>query len=230
MAERGHRVYATQRVRVSREIGAPLRFVYDWCTDYRSDDWRLSPRRPAPKFRILRLSPRRLLRVRVTPTDEPDPAVAVDVIRLNPPNAWHTDQIDEDDRESVDYRLTALGRARTRIDLLVTERWLTPRYPTRPELIRRVQGAWERYAPQIEARYRSGRPAKGGSGRPPRASSARARSGSGAARSYFQRVRISSRRNALTATRKKRSARTANPPEMYSRLTVVSGRIASAAT
>jgi hypothetical protein len=161
MADRGHLIYSTQRLRLAREIAAPLSYVYAWCTDYRSDDWRLSTRRPRPRFRVIRLSPRRLLRIRSTPGAAPDPAVAVDLIRLNPPDAWHTDQIDEDDRETVDYRLTSLGPERTRLDLLVTERWLIRDHPSRAETRRRVEGAWERYAPQIEDRFRRGRPARG---------------------------------------------------------------------
>ena len=87
--------------------------------------------------------------------------MAVDLIRLTPPDAWHTDQIDEQDREAVDYKLTALGPARTRIDLLVTERWLIPQHLSREETLRRVTGAWDRYATQIEARFRAGKPARG---------------------------------------------------------------------
>jgi hypothetical protein len=161
MAERGHRIYSTQTLRLSRVIEAPPRYVYDWCTDYRSDDWRLSRRRPHPSFRALRISPHRVLRIRVTPTGRPDPDIAVDVIRLSPPNRWHTDQIDEEDRETVDYRVTPLGKHRTRLTLLITERWLTPNHLSRAETLRRLHGAWGRYVPQIEARYRSGRPATG---------------------------------------------------------------------
>jgi hypothetical protein len=159
--ERGHRIYATQRLRVSKVIEAPLKYVYDWSTDYRSDDSRLSRARPPPRFRVVRLSPRRLLRIRLTTTSSRDPEVAVDLVRLSPPNRWHTDQIDEQDRESVDYQLTALGARRTRLDLLVTERWLIPEHLSSEETSRRVQGAWDRYAAEIESRFQSGRPAKG---------------------------------------------------------------------
>ena len=161
MTERGHRIYSTQRFRLSKLIETPRQFVYDWCTDYRSDDWRLSPRRPHPRFRVVRLSPRRLLRIRLTPTSDQDPEVAVDVIRLAPPDAWHTDQIDEQDRETVDYKLTALGAARTRLDLIVTERWVTPKHLGRAETLQRLSGAWDRYVAQIETRYRSGQSSKG---------------------------------------------------------------------
>jgi hypothetical protein len=161
MLERGHRIYSTHRIRLSKNIEAPLKYVYEWCTDYRSDDWMLSPRRPHPRFRTMKLSPRRLLRIRLTPTSEHDPEVAVDVIRLAPPDAWHTDQIDEQDRETVDYKLVALGATKTRLDLLVTERWVTPNHLSRAGTVRRLSGAWDRYIAQIETRYRSGRRAKG---------------------------------------------------------------------
>jgi hypothetical protein len=112
-------------------------------------------------FRALRLSRRRVLRIRLTPTGGGDPSIAVDLIRLSPPRAWHTDQIDEEDRETVDYRLTSLGPTKTRIDLLVTERWLVPKHLSRAETLQRVSGAWERYAGLIEDRFRRGLPAKG---------------------------------------------------------------------
>jgi len=161
MVERGHRIYATQTVRVSKTIEAPLRYVYEWATDYRSDDWRLSSRRPRPRFRVLKISPHRVMRIRLTPTGGPDPQVAVDIVRLAPPSAWHTDQMDEDDRETIDYRLVRLGPKRTRLDLLVTERWLIPDYPTRTQVAQRVRNAWNRYGPQIEERFCKGLPAKG---------------------------------------------------------------------
>jgi hypothetical protein len=85
----------------------------------------------------------------------------VDVVRLEPPNAWHTDQIDEEDHEAVDYQLTALSPVRTRLDLFVTERWVVPVHPTRAQVRERLQGGWDRYTRLIEARYLSGRPAKG---------------------------------------------------------------------
>ena len=94
-------------------------------------------------------------------TDGADPLIAVDLVRLSPPLAWHTDQIDEEDRMAIDYRLTSLGPTKTRIDLLVTERWLVPKHLTRAETRQRVSQTWTRLARLIEERYRKGLPAKG---------------------------------------------------------------------
>jgi len=102
-----------------------------------------------------------VVRVRVVPTGAPDPIIAVDVVRLHPPNAWHTDQIDEEDRMSADYRLTRLGPSKTRVGLLITERWVVRQHPTRAEMARRATATWNRFARQIEERFRRGLPAKG---------------------------------------------------------------------
>ncbi len=161
MPERGHRLYGTTRVRLSLVIRAPSRYVYEWCTDYRASDSRFSKRRPRPTFRVIRVSPRRVVRIREARGVGRDPAIAVDLVRLNPPHSWHLDQIDETDRQSLDYRVTAMGRARTRLHLLVTERWLTPDHPTKEELRARVAATWARFGAACEAEYRAGRPAKG---------------------------------------------------------------------
>jgi hypothetical protein len=161
MPERGHRIYGTTAVRLSLVIHAPWRYVYDWCTDYRSDDGRLSSRRPGPTFRQIRVSPRRVVRVRIHHGSGRDPAIAVDLVRLNPPHSWHADQIDETDLHSMDYRVTALGRTRTRLQLFVTERWITPEFPTREALRAQVARTWTRFAAALEADYRAGRPARG---------------------------------------------------------------------
>ena len=161
MPERGHRFYGTTTVRVSRVIQAPSRYVYDWCTDYRSDDGRLSGARRRPTFRVIRISPRRVVRVRVSRGSGRDPSLAVEVIRLNPPRSWHMDQIDETDQQSVDYRVSSVGRGRTRFELLSTERWVTADFPTREALRAQIARTWAAFAAALEADYRAGRPARG---------------------------------------------------------------------
>src|SRR5215472_16917489 len=110
MPQRGHRVFGTTTVRVSRVIGAPRKYVYDWCTDYRSDDWRLGRvKANRPRYRVLLVSPRRVIRIRLRPNPSPDPEVTIDLVRLDPPSDWHTEQIDVNDRMAVDYHLVRLG-------------------------------------------------------------------------------------------------------------------------
>ncbi len=161
MPRNSRRIYSTYRISVVRVIGAPAAYVYDWCTDYRSDDWRVAKAGTHPRFRVLRLSPHRVLRIRRTPNGRADPDTAIDLVRLEPPHRWHTDQIDEEELETVDYRVVPLGRRRTRLEVTMTDRWMVPRHLSRSETRRRITGAWERYATFIEDQYRAGRPARG---------------------------------------------------------------------
>jgi hypothetical protein len=158
MPDKGHRFYGTTTVRLSLMIHAPSRYVYEWCTDYRRDDGRFSNARP--RYRVIRISPHRVLRIRLSRGSGRDPRIAVDLVRLNPPRSWHLDQIDENDRQAVDYRVSAVGHARTRLQLLVTERWVTPEFPTREALRAQVRRTWARFAVALEADYRAGRPAR----------------------------------------------------------------------
>jgi len=161
MPELGHRIYATTTVRLSLAIHAPSRYVYEWCTDYRRDDARFSSRRPRPSYRVIRISPRRVVRIRAARGSGRDPLIAVDLVRLNPPRSWHLDQLDETDHQSLDYRVRSVGRGRTRLELLVTERWLTPKFPTREALRAQVAKTWTKFVAAIEADYRAGRPSRG---------------------------------------------------------------------
>ncbi len=162
MPQRGHRVFKTTTVRVSKVVKAPLRYVYDWCTDYRADDGRLRREHSVkPTFRVIRISPHRVVRIRLFPTGSHDPEIAVDLVRLNPPADWHTDQIDETDRMALDYHLVRLGSRKTRLELYVTERWVTRDYPTPRELRQRVSRTWDVFLAALEKRYRSGASARG---------------------------------------------------------------------
>lgn len=145
--------------RVSKIVRAPLKYVYAWCTDYRSDDGKFSLLKP--RFRVLRLGKNRILRIRTYSDGEAKDRVAVDLIRLDPPTRWHLDEIDEEDLEAVDYRLTALGPRRTRVTLSVTERWMIPNYPSRREVEMGSNAYWDRLVAALESHYRSGRPARG---------------------------------------------------------------------
>ena len=159
MPEDSRRIYATHVGRVSKIIAAPIGYVYDWCTDYRADDGRYS--RSKPRFRVIELRADRVVRVRYSDPRNKQLAVAVELVRLRPPNAWHLDQIDESDFNSVDYKLTRLGPKKTRLSITLVERWMVPTYPARSEWVRKASTFWGGLAAVMEARFREGLPARG---------------------------------------------------------------------
>ena len=159
MPESGRRVFATHSGKFTKTVDAPLRYVYDWCTDFRSDDGKFS--RSKTRVRVVRLSPEQLVRVRIANTGAKTPVVAVELVRLSPPNAWHKDTIDRIDLDSVDYKLTALGPKKTRVSVVIVERWMVPKFPRKAVWLQSSSRYWDELVLAIEARYRSGRPAEG---------------------------------------------------------------------
>ena len=159
MIENRRRIFATQTGRLSKIVDAPLRYVYDWCTDFRPDDRKFS--RHKQRHRVVRVSPRRLVRIKVVSNGDENPTMAVELVRLSPPNAWHKDTIGEEELDSIDYKLTALSPNRTRVSLVMVERWLIPKFPKKADWLRSSSGYWDELVLAIEERYRSGKPAKG---------------------------------------------------------------------
>lgn len=159
MPERGRRLFATHTGRLSKIVNAPLRYVYDWCTDFRPDDSELEGSRK--RHRLVRVSPQRLVRVKVGRPRAGNPAINAEVVRLSPPDAWQKDTIGEMDLDHIDYKLTALGPNRTRVSLVMVERWLVPEYPSKADWLRFSNEYWDELVQALEKRYRSGKPAKG---------------------------------------------------------------------
>ena len=159
MPEQSRRVFATQTGRLSKIVDAPIRYVYDWCTDFRPDDAKLST--SEQKHRVVRVSPQRLVRVKVHGNGAKNPAINVEMVRLSPPNAWHKDAIGEEDLHSIDYKLTALSPNKTRVSLVMVVRWMVPNFPEKADWLRSANKYWDKLVLAIEERYRSGQPAKG---------------------------------------------------------------------
>ena len=82
MPESGRRIFATHTGRLSKIVDAPIRYVYDWCTDFRSDDAKLEGSKS--RHRVVRVSPQRLVRVKVASHGAKNPAMNVEVVRLSP--------------------------------------------------------------------------------------------------------------------------------------------------
>ena len=158
MPEQGRRVFATQTGRLSKIVDAPIHYVYDWCTDFRPDDSKLEGIKQ--RHRVVRVSPQRLVRVKVASKDARNPTINVEVVRLSPPNAWHKDTIGEEDLDSMDYKLTALSPSKTLVSLVMVERWMVPKFPKKSDWLHAANKYWDELVLAIGERYRSGQPAK----------------------------------------------------------------------
>lgn len=159
MSETRGRVFATHVGRFSKIVEAPLSYVYDWGTDFRPDDRKFEKLKL--RHRIVRLGPRRLVRIKLARSGAGGLRTAVELVRLAPPNAWHKDTIGEVDLDAIDYRLTALGPKKTRVNLVMVERWLVPKFPRKADWVRHSSQYWDGLVRAIEERYRSGLPARG---------------------------------------------------------------------
>jgi hypothetical protein len=159
MPESSRRVFATHHAKVTKTIKAPIKYVYEWCTDFGSDDGKFSSSKP--RHKVIHVGSDRVVRIieRVTPSESP--IVVVELVRLIPPDAWHKDQIGVTDLDSVDYKLARLGPGRTRVTLSLTERWMTRKHPTQSQWVRDANEYWDDLVAALEDDYQKGMPAKG---------------------------------------------------------------------
>jgi len=152
------KIFATQRFRVTKIADVPARYAYEWLTDYRPDDSKLS--RSRTRHRVVKIGEDRVVRIRAADPKSGLRRVAVDVVRLSPPNRWHLDQVDEGDLETVDYSVSSLGRLRSRVVVDIVERWMIPDHPTLAEIRQQADSTWSRLVAALEQDYRNGVPAR----------------------------------------------------------------------
>ena len=159
MPESSRRIFASHYATVTKTINAPIKYVYEWCTDFRSDDGKFSSSKT--RQRVIHVGSDRVVRIIEGVTPIESPKVAVELVRLIPPDAWHKDQIGVTDLDAVDYKLVRLGSGRTRVTLSLTERWMTRTHPTRSQWVRNANERWDNLVAALEEDYRKGIPAKG---------------------------------------------------------------------
>ena len=140
--------------RVSRVFNAPLRYVYEWCTDYRETDPKITG--STRQRIILEKTKKRAIYVQLYDGADGKRKVCLDIVTLKPPNSWHLDFFGEEDDETGEYRLTSLGKEKTRLDMTFREKWKKiARIPTIEEQVRSSNKVWEKYAVALEQDYRS---------------------------------------------------------------------------
>jgi hypothetical protein len=146
---------------VTAEFRAPIEYVFAWCTDYRPDD----ARREHDSYdrRIVSRAPDQVVYEDLGDQDDGGWWWARHTVTLRPPNWWHSDSVGSHREVSLDYRLTALGPERTRLDLTWRRRPTALGAPkvSKRALERSTTAAWVHFAAALERDYRAHRPARG---------------------------------------------------------------------
>jgi hypothetical protein len=141
---------------VTAVFRAPLPYVFSWCTDFDPHDDRREKDRYTRK--IVERKPRQVVFEDLTDSDQ-GWNWARHVVRLRPPNRWHSDSVGSHRTLTLDYVLTPLPRGRTRLDL----RWKRRRTAlATSKLSKRVvekstTRAWRNFARELEKDYRKSR-------------------------------------------------------------------------
>jgi hypothetical protein len=137
---------------VTKSISAPLKFVYDWCTDYREDDNKITGSKA--RFKILQKTRRRVIYLRIY-AQRGRTIIGVKIVTLYPPKAWYLDQIGEDEDVIGIYKLTRLGPERTMLGMTFTEKYKINDAPTKEEDRKITDQMWDKYVAALEKDYAS---------------------------------------------------------------------------
>lgn len=140
-------------IHVSKIMNAPLSFVYEWCTDYREDDNKITG--SATQRRILQKTKDRVIYVS-TYKSGGKLKYAVNIVSLHPMRSWHLEFVGEEDDELGDYRLVKLGPERTRLDMVFKEKYKIRNAPSKAEDLRHTNELWGKYVAALERDYRRG--------------------------------------------------------------------------
>jgi len=136
---------------VLKVIRAPLRFVFDWCTDYRDTDTQITGSKA--KRKILMKSKHRVIYV-TSYRNRGKQRNAVDIVTLFPPKGWHLDFVGDEDDESGDYVLASLGSRKTRLDMTFQEHYKIRNAPSKAADEKHTHEVWDKYVAALEKDYR----------------------------------------------------------------------------
>lgn len=145
------------RYGIALTFDAPLRYVYEWCTDFRDDDPLLTG---GPYSReIVRRSKDRIVwtqRLRRRGVE----MVGVRVVTLEPPGTWHNEASDVGKESIFDYRLTPVGRNRTRLRITARTTYKKTNPEERSALESSLAETWAKYKELLEQDYKAGKGAR----------------------------------------------------------------------
>lgn len=135
------------------EFSAPLEYVFRWCTDYSPDDAKLEGEKYTRM--VVSRTGRRVVYEDLEDGKDGYLWAHMDV-SLHPPDRWHVESIGSHRTLRGDYRLTRLGRERTRFQM----KWrraptpLTKLKMTKAQREQVMRKGWEKLQRALEVDYR----------------------------------------------------------------------------
>jgi hypothetical protein len=131
----------------------PKKFAYNWCTDFSTEDSNIVGAK-FPRI-MLEKTRKRAVYAGYKVGQDGKPKLAVRVVTLSPKTySWHLDYFGEEDLEVGDYKLTGLGKNRTRFDIKLNNKWKHGKGPSSNEFAAETKAAWDKYAPALERDYK----------------------------------------------------------------------------
>ncbi len=143
-----------QTIRVVKKINAPIRFVYNWCTDFRDDDSRITGSKK--NRRILFKTKRRVIYYQYFTDSDGSQKIIVNLVTLKPPNSWHLEYFGEEDDEIGNYRLKAIGNNKTKLEMIFKEQWkVKTDIPTIREQEKQTSEFWDKFISALMEDFRA---------------------------------------------------------------------------
>jgi hypothetical protein len=142
---------SSYRFATSKVITAPLPFVYEWWTDYREDDHKITGQKRTVSI-LERTTHRVIMSIRYESHGQV--MTAVKIVTLNPPNEWHLNWNGDEDDETGEYKLTRMGKNKTRLSATFKVHKKRPTAQTKSEFRKEVNAVWSKYMAALESDYR----------------------------------------------------------------------------
>lgn len=136
------------------QFQAPVRFVFDWCTDYTPEDPVLE--KDNYTRRILSRTSRKVVYEDLS--DSPDGWMwSRQQVSLHPPNRWHAEAMGNHRTWSIDYELVERARGVTEMLFRGERRATFPgeKNPPKARLEGELRQSWKNFAKALERDYRA---------------------------------------------------------------------------
>lgn len=139
---------------VEATFRAPLEYVFRWCTDYDAGDAKLEGEKYVRQ--VISRTRREVVFEDLEPQPKGGWRWSREVVRLDPPRAWHMEGVGSHRRIHAEYRLTELPDGRTHLDLRARRgpAFLPFRRIPRSEWEAEVTRMWQRFGRALERDYR----------------------------------------------------------------------------